>query len=155
MNDIHQLINELGAEIEDSDRYDAMMILNNLYQSGISDLWICIALGRILKKGSFYQWKYLLQYDEFVKENDYLEKVFLNTSLRDKLNEIDCAIGFNRDIDISDDEIDYLNENYIYPSLDNELDYEEVKEEIEYYYLKYYFIDSCPYTLKYLFRETH
>ena len=155
MNDMHELINELGARLDDYERYDAMMILNSLYQNGYSDLWICIALGRILEKGSFNQWKFLLYYDDFIKENDFLERYFLNISLKDKLKEIDCSIGFNKDIDIPDEEIDYLNENYIYPSWENELNYDDAKDEIEYYYSKYYFLDSIPHTLKYLFRGTH
>lgn len=155
MYDIHALINEMGARLESDERYEAMVLLNNLYLQGVSDIWICIALWRVLEKGSFNQWKYLLQYDEFKKENDYLEKQFISIPENKKLEELDRAIGFNRDIDISEEEIEYLNENYIYPSWNNELYYEEAKEEIEYYFMKYHYLNSIPYTLKYLFRGTY
>lgn len=155
MKDIHELINELGINLDENERLDAMSILNNLFLNGTSDIWICIALGRILSKGNFNQWKFLLYYDDFIKETDYLENVFIKTSLKDMLKELDCAIGFNRDIDISEEEIEYLNENYIYPSWNNELNYDEFKDDIEYYFMKYHFIDSIPYTLKYLFHGTN
>ncbi len=152
---IHELINELGAHLEETDRYDAMMIFNNLYLSGYSDLWICIALERILSKGKFNQWKYLLSFDDFIKENHYLEKEFTRTTLKEKVKELDRAIAFNRELEITDEEIDYLNEVLIYPSFDKDFNYEDYKDEIDYWYMKYYFSDSIYYTLKFLFHGTN
>lgn len=154
MNTIHELINELGARLNEEERYEAMLIFNNLYLNGFSDLWVCIALYRIIQKGTFNQWKYLLSYDDFLEENDYLEKEYMKLSLKEKIKELDLAIGYNKELKIDDEEVDYLNDYFIYPSMNNQID-EERAEEFDYYYLKYQFLDSIQYQLKYLFRGTN
>ena len=149
MYNIHELINEYGARLEEEERLEAMVILNNLYLSGYSDIWVCLALSRIINKGSFTQWKYLLNFDDFIRENNYLEKEFTSRTAKDKLNELDRAIAYNRDIKITSEEIDYLSDNLIYPSWNDEFEFNDFKDEIEYWYMKYVFIDFAPYLLKF------
>ena len=148
MNTIHDMINELGARLDDDERLDAMMVYNDLYLNGRSELWICIALARILNLGRFVELKGLLFSDSFIDENTYLESEFNKTTLKSKLHEVDCSIAFNRTIDISDSEIDYINDILINPSFVDEFKYTDYKEEIEYCYLKYYFLESINYLLK-------
>lgn len=154
MNTIHELINELGARLNEEERYEATIIFNNLYLNGFSDLWICIALYRIIQKGSFNQWKYLLSFDDFLEENDYLENEYMKLSLEDKIKDLDLALGYNKDLKITNEEVDYIYDYFIYPNSINDIE-EERKEEFDYYYLKYQFLDSIQYVLKYLFRRTN
>lgn len=149
MYNIHELINQLGARLNEEEQLEAMFILNNLYLTGYSDIWVCIALSRIMKKGDFNQWKYLLKFNDFINENDCLEKEFKRNSLKEKLRDLDRAIAYNKDIKITGEEIDYLNENLIYPSWDNDFNFNDYKDEIEYWYMKYYFLDFAPYYLKF------
>ena len=153
MYNIHELINQLGARLDEEEQLEAMYILNNLYLSGYSDIWVCIALGRILNKGSFTQWKYLLNFDDFIRENNYLEKKFMSSTLKIKLDELDRAIAYNREIKITLEETDYLNDNLIYPSWNSDFDFNDYKDEIEYWYMKYVFIDFAPYLLKFEYKS--
>ena len=50
MKDIHDFINELGTRLEEKDKEEARMILNQLYLDGYDDLFICIALIRVLAR---------------------------------------------------------------------------------------------------------
>lgn len=149
MYNIHELINELGARLNEEEQLEAMFILNNLYLTGYSDIWVCIALSRIMKKGDFNQWKYLFKFNDFINENNRLEKEFKSNSLKEKLSDLDRAIAYNNAIKITGEEIDYLNENLIYPSWDNDFNFNDYKDEIEYWYMKYYFLDFAPYYLKF------
>ena len=153
MYNIHELINQLGARLDEEEQLEAMYLLNNLYLSGYSDVWVCIALSRILTKGSFSQWKYLLNFDDFIRETNYLEKEFMNSTLKNKLDELDRAIAYNGEIKITLEETDYLNENLIFPSWNSDFDFNDYKEEIEYWYMKYVFIDFAPYLLKFEYKS--
>lgn len=147
---VHDLINEYGARLDEYEKDDARMILNQLYLDGYDDYWICIALTRILDKGSFSQWKYLLKYDDFIKENDFFYNYEKDTSLTNMLNILGDFVAYSL---IS---IPYKEENdimFMYNTLtclNPTDDINRYKNPIEYYYYKYYLsAENIYYTLKY------
>lgn len=138
---VHNFINELGAQLNEDEKDMARMILNDLFLNGRDDCWICIALIRILGKGSFSQWKYLLQYQPFIEENDWLYNEYLRIPLADRLKEIDLSIGFCEELFIDLDEED---ENNVEVLAELSIDRNKVsnldsyRDIIDYYFFKVY-----------------
>ena len=140
---IHNYINELGTKLSDYERDDARFILNYLYLNGRDDYWICIAFIRILGKGNFSQWKYLLNYDPFIKETDEIYRYYIkNMKPYERLKELDSYCGFGWDSerfkDISeedDDNLCILVNDLIDKDKDTLNNYTDI---IDYYFYKYY-----------------
>ena len=139
---VHNFINELGAQLNDFERNEARLILNDLYLNGRDDYWICIAFKRILGKGSFLQWKYLLNYEPFIKENDSIYNEYVTEmTLHKMLKELDCYCGFCwdsicKDMSAEDDaNIETLSQLSIGCE---EYKLTNFKDIIEYYFFKYY-----------------
>ena len=154
MKDIHSLINELGASLNENDKYEAMMILNNLYLSGYSDLFICIAFIRVLEREDFNKNRYLFSYEPFINEVNILKDKFIkiDTSAKDSAvcsfynssspNNNDCAL------------IDEYNELF-----NNSDDEEIIQNYLDYLYMKYCFalevVNSNIRSYKKIFRGTN
>ena len=136
MKDLHSLINELGARLNEDDKVEAMMILNELYLTGYDDLWICIALIRVLARDDFKRNIYLFGYDDFIAEVNELKRKFSKTKRLHKDFDI-CAI-----YDSSYDNLSELDRAQIdeYSELFNETEDEEViSNYLDYLYMKYCF----------------
>lgn len=137
---VHSYINELGSSLDELERDDARMILNDLYLNGRDDYWICFALIRIMGKGSFSKWKYLLYYDDFIKENDYLYKDYVSMSITEKENLLSEIYAYCSDTDAfknlspeEEEELDFISNLF-----DCDEEYlNQYKDTIEYYYFKY------------------
>ena len=134
--DLHTLINELGARLNDEDKLEAIMILNQLYLDGYDDLFISIALIRILAREDFDRNRYLFSYQPFIDEVNKLKFRFIKVKDFSK----DCAICA-----VYESSGDVLN-NYDralideYNELFNNSDDEEVKQNyLDYLYMKYCF----------------
>lgn len=144
---VHNYINELGAKLSNYERDDARLILNDLFLNGRDDYWICIAFIRILGKGSFSQWKYLLNYEPFIKETDAIYKYYIkDMKPYERLKELDnyCAFGWDserfKDISEDDDENLYILVNELLDEDKNTLnDYSDI---IDYYFYKYYLTED-------------
>lgn len=134
MKDIHSLINELGASLNENDKYEAMLILNNLYLSGYSDLFICIAFIRVLEREDFNKNRYLFSYEPFINEVNALKEKFIKTNSTSK----DFAVCAFYDSSSANDTdralIDEYNELY-----NNSDDEESIQKYLDYLYMKYCF----------------
>lgn len=137
MKDIHTLINELGARLNDEDRDEARIILNYLYLDGYDDLFICIALIKVLERGDFKRNKYLFSYQPFLNEINDLKNKFKNISSFGKdihINAVYHSIGDT----INDFDRAIINEYF-------ELPFESKEDEVivnnyaDYLYMKYSF----------------
>lgn len=140
---VHNYINELGTKLNDNERDEARLMLNDLYLNGRDDYWICIAFKRILGKGSFSQWKYLLKYEPFIKENDSIYNEYVaEMSIHSRLKELDSYCGFCwdsicKDMSAEDEEnIEILSQLSI--GCDERHTLTNFKDIIEYYFFKYY-----------------
>ncbi len=136
MYSIHSLINELGARLDEEERIDAMMVLNNLFLRGYSDLWICIALIKIMVRQDYFRDKYLLSFESFIDEVSKLEKKF------NKLNDITKDTELSYFYDGSDRLLTVQDRAQIdeYSELFNEFgSTEEVNDFLDYLYMKYIF----------------
>ena len=134
MKDIHSLINELGASLNENDKYEAMMILNNLYLSGYSDLFICIAFIRVLGRKEFNKNRYLFSYEPFISEVNALKDKFIKANSTSK----DFAVCAFYDSSSANDTdralIDEYNELF-----NNSDDEEAIHNYLDYLYMKYCF----------------
>ena len=139
---VHNYINELGAQLNNFEREDARIILNDLILSGRDDYWICIALIRILGKGNFSQWKYLLKYDPFIEETDIIYNLCKKTRVEKKLKELDFYSGYIGDEmfkGLSDEDntnLEILADMAI--SDDKISNYETFREIVDYYFFRFY-----------------
>jgi len=139
---VHNYINELGAQLSDFERDEARLILNDLFLSGRDDCWICIALIRILGKGSFTQWKYLLMYEPFIEETDIIYNLCKKTRVEKKLKELDFYCGYIGEeyfkglSEEDDNNLEILADMSI--SEDRISNYEPFKEVINYYFYRFY-----------------
>ena len=134
MKDLHALINELGARLDEDEKEEAMMILNQLYIAGYDDLFICIALIRILAREDFYRNSYLFGYQPFLDEVNKLKIKFIK--VKDFRKDCDvCAVYDSSGI--SDYDRALIDE---YSDIFNNSDDEEVKHNyLDYLYMKYCF----------------
>lgn len=140
---VFNYICELGAQLNDFERNDARMILNDLSLNGRDDYWICIAFIRILGKGSFSQWKYLLNYEPFIKENDWLYDTYEKKTLKEKIQDLDLYVGYGaKDVNFTDEESNDLTILYDI-STSNNVDLNDYKDFINYYFYKFYLTDEC------------
>lgn len=136
MKDIHELINELGARLNEEEKYDAMMILNQMYLDGYDDVFICIALIKIVVRDDFERNKYLFAYQPFLDEVKTLRDKFKKVELLSKDFKI-CAI-YDSSGDVLNDNDRALIEEY--GELCNMYEDEEVKNNyLDYLYMKYCF----------------
>ena len=154
MKDIHSLINELGASINEDDKYEAMMILNHLYLSGYSDLFICIALIKVLERKDFNRNRYLFNYEPFIDEVNNLKDIFIKTKSSTKDSEL-CA--FYGSFSANDADIALIDEyNELYNNSDDE---EVIQNYLDYLYMKYCFalevLNNNIRNYKKIFRETN
>ena len=134
MKDLHELINELGARLDEDEKEEAMMILNQLYLDGYDDLFICIALIRILAREDFYRNCYLFSYQPFIDEVNKLKIKFIK--VKDFRKDCDiCAVYDSSGL--SDYDRALLDE---YSDIFNNSDDEETKHNyLDYLYMKYCF----------------
>lgn len=154
MKDIHSLINELGASINEDDKYEAMMILNHLYLSGYSDLFICIALIKVLERKDFNRNRFLFSYEPFIDEVNNLKDKFIKTKSSIKDSEL-CA--FYGSFSANDTDIALIDEyNELYNNSDDE---EVIQNYLDYLYMKYCFalevLNNNIGNYKKIFRETN
>jgi len=154
MKDIHSLINELGTSLKEDDKYEAMMILNNLYLSGYSDLFICIAFIRVLEREDFNKNRYLFSYEPFIEEINILQDKFNKTNNSFKDSQV-CAFYDSSSANDTDRAlIDEYNELY-----NNSDDEEVIHNYLDYLYMKYCFalevVNSNIRSYKKIFRGTN
>ena len=137
MKDIHSLINELGARLlNEEDKIEAMMILNQLYLDGYDDLFISIALISVLQREDFNRNRYLFSYQPFLDEINTLKRKYLKIKDINKDLEI-CAV-YNTSGDVINEYDRALIDEY--NELFNNSDDEEVKHNyLDYLYMKYCF----------------
>ena len=134
--DLHALINELGACLEDEDKIDAMIILNQLYLDGYDDLFICIALIRVLAREDFSRNRFLFGYQPFLDEVNKLKVKFRNIKDVNKDLEICAVYNSSGDVLSAEDraQIDEYNELF-----NNSEDREILDSYLDYLYMKYCF----------------
>ena len=136
MKDIHSLINELGTRLDEIDKVEAMMILNQLYLDGYDDIFICIALIKVLSKEDFNRNRYLFCYQPFIDEVNNLKIKFKKVS--DFTKDIEVCAVYNSSGDILKDYDRALIDEY--NELFNNSDNEEGKQLfLDYLYMKYCF----------------
>lgn len=136
MKDIHKLINELGARLDEKQRYEAMMLLNQMFLDGYDDLFICIALIRVLARDDFDRNRYLFSYQPFIDEVNQLKSKFK------KVNRLNKDFGICAVYESSGDVINDYDRALIdeYNELFNNSDDEEViLNYLDYLYMKYCF----------------
>lgn len=136
MKDLHSLINELGARLNEEDKEEAIMILNQLYLNGYDDLFICIALIRVLAREDFYRNSYLFSYQPFLDETNELKEKYKRLNELHKDMQVYYVYNSSGDTLRENDRalIDEYNELF------NETDDEEVKQNyLDYLYMKYCF----------------
>lgn len=136
MKDIHELINELGARLDENQRYEAMMILNQMFLDGYDDLFICIALIKVLARGDFDRNRYLFSYQPFIDEINQLKIKYIKVNRLNKdfaINAVYESSGYV----INDSDRAQIDE---YSELFNNSDDEkEIQNYLDYLYLKYCF----------------
>ena len=134
MKDLHSLINELGARFNENDKEEAMMILNQMFLDGYDDLFICIALIRVLARNDFERNRYLFCYQPFIDEVNELKIKFIKVKDFSKDCSI-CAVYDSSGISAYDRAlIDEYNDIF------NNSDDEESKQKyLDYLYMKYCF----------------
>lgn len=135
MKDLHALINELGARLNEEDKEEAMMILNQMFLDGYDDLFIAIALIRVLAREDFSRNRYLFSYQPFIDEVNQLKIKFLKKTDFNKDCEI-CAI-YNSAGDILKENDRALIDEY------NELFNNSEDEEVKHNYLDYLYMKYC------------
>lgn len=157
MKDIHALINELGARLSENEKEEAIMILNQMYLNGYDDLFICIALIRVLGRDDFIRNSYLFGYQPFLDEVEELKQAFLKVKSLNKDFRVSAVYESTGDT-LSEYDRTQIEE---YGELFNNSDDEEVKNNyLDYLYMKYCFsyteILNCNIKqYKKLFRETN
>lgn len=136
MKDLHELINEMGARLNESNRYDAMMILNQMYLDGFDDLFICIALIKVIVRDEFEKNKYLFSYQPFLDEVNALRDKFNKVKILNKDFAI-CAVYDSAGDVINDNDRALIDE---YGEICNTYEDEDVKNNyLDYLYMKYCF----------------
>ena len=136
MKDIHELINELGARLDEKQRYEAMMLLNQMFLDGYDDLFICIALIKVLARDDFDRNRYLFSYQPFLDE---IAKLKIKYEKVDRLNKDFgiCAVYESSGNVISDNDRALIDEyNELFNNSDDE---ESIQKYLDYLYMKYCF----------------
>ena len=138
MKTLHNLINEIGARaLTDEEKEDARMILNNLALCGYSDLWICIALIKILKNDSFNNYKYLLDYQPFIDEVNEEENKFNTISSTNKGIELSFVEDGNDDV-LNDTDLEQID---LYSDMFNDNLYQdEIDDYLDYLYMRFVYM---------------
>lgn len=136
MKDIHELINELGARLDEKQRYEAMMILNQMFLDGYDDLFICIALIRVLSRDDFNRNRYLFSYQPFIDETNQLKIKYKKVNRINKDFGI-CAVYESSGNVINDNDRALIDEyNELFNNSDDE---EAILNYLDYLYMKYCF----------------
>lgn len=136
MKDIHELINELGARLDEKQRYEAMMILNQMFLDGYDDLFICIALIKVLARDDFDRNRYLFSYQPFIDEITKLKIKYKKVNRVNKDFRI-CAVYESSGNVINDNDRALIDEyNELFNNSDDE---EAIQNYLDYLYMKYCF----------------